>query len=236
MTVKVLLATNNAKKLNEMRRILAEQGLDIQVASLDDFPAYPEPAETEWTFEGNALIKARAGMQHTGLPTLADDSGLCVDALNQMPGTRSSRWAGPGHEDVANLELVLRQIDDVPKDQRTARFVSVMALVMPDGREFTTRGEMPGRIAQASKGARGFGYDPIFVAFEQPRRPGCDRPLTNAELVPQEKDAISHRGRAVRAMVPILLKVFGDAALSVPTLAGEAAGVPVASGPIARKP
>jgi len=210
MTVQVLLATNNVKKLGEMRRILAEQGLDIEVKSLDDFPAYPEPVETEWTFEGNALLKARAGTEHTGLPTLADDSGLCVDALNQMPGVRSSRWAGPAHEDVANLELVLRQIDDVPKNRRTARFVSVMALVLPDGREFTTRGEMPGRIALASKGARGFGYDPIFVAFEQPERPGCDRPRTNAELTPEEKDAISHRGRAVRAMVPILLEAFGD--------------------------
>lgn len=203
---KVLLASNNAKKLAELRRIMAECQLPIEVLGLGDVAAYDEPAETEWTFEGNALIKARAGVQHTGLPTLADDSGLCVDALNHMPGVRSSRWAGPEHDDLANLELVLRQIDDVPDDLRGAQFVAVVALVLPDGREYTTRGEMPGLLARAASGAGGFGYDPIFRATEQPG-PG-DR--SNAELEPAEKDAISHRGKAVRAMVPIMQAALID--------------------------
>lgn len=198
----VLLATANQKKLAELRRILEDQGLDIEVPSQSDVAAYPEPAETEWTFEGNALIKARAGAAQTGLPTLADDSGLCVDALNQMPGVRSSRWAGSAGEDVANLDLLLRQIEDVPDERRTARFVAVMALVLPDGREFTTCGEMPGRLARAPKGARGFGYDPIFRADDQVCVAGKLR--TNAELTAQEKDEISHRGKALRAMVPVL--------------------------------
>lgn len=203
MSVKVLLATGNPKKLTELRRIVAEQHLDIEVVSTADVPDYPEPDETEWTFEGNALIKARAGAAASGLPTLADDSGLRVDALGGMPGVRSSRWAGPEHEDVANLELVLRQIDDVAADRRTAQFVAVVALVLPDGREFTFRGEMSGRITTAPRGARGFGYDPIFVADDQTL---CEdgRPRTNAELTSAEKDAISHRGKALRQMLPVL--------------------------------
>ena len=211
----VLLATNNAKKLHELRRILADAHMELQVLGLGDIPAYPEPAETEWSFEGNALIKARAGVQHSGLPTLADDSGLCVDALGQMPGVRSSRWAGSQHEDVANLELVLRQIDDVPPARRGAHFAAVMALVLPDGREFLTRGEMPGHLTFAPRGGRGFGYDPIFVADEQVVPPG-GKPRTNAELTNEEKDAISHRGKAMRAMLPILAEVLG-----VPVLAGD---------------
>ncbi len=207
MNKQLLLATNNVKKLAELRRMIAEQGLAIDVLALADVADFPEPVETEWTFEGNALTKARAGAQHSGLPTLADDSGLCVDALNQMPGVRSSRWAGPAQEDVANLELVLRQIEDVPDERRTAKFVAVMALVLPDGREFTTRGEMPGRIAHGAKGAKGFGYDPIFRADDQPPSPS-GKPRTNAELTAQEKDAISHRGKAVRAMGPVLREVL----------------------------
>lgn len=203
---KVLLASNNAKKLAELRRIIAEFGFDIEVLGLGDVQPYPEPAETEWTFEGNALIKARAGLAHTALPTLADDSGLCVDALNQMPGVRSSRWAGPTHDDLANLELVLRQIDDVPDELRTASFVAVLALALPDGREFTTVGEMPGRLARAAEGTGGFGYDPIFRAAEQ----SGGRQRTNAELSPAEKDAISHRGKAVRAMMPILRQALSE--------------------------
>ncbi|AWY96116.1 dITP/XTP pyrophosphatase [Propionibacterium freudenreichii] len=151
MTSEVLLATNNAKKLTELRRIIVEYDMDIQVLSLKDIASYPEPEETEWTFQGNALIKARQGMIHSGLPALADDSGLCVDALGHMPGVRSSRWDGPEQEDIANMELVLRQIEDVPRGRRQAQFVSVMALVMPDGREFTTRGEMTGHLTTRPK-------------------------------------------------------------------------------------
>ncbi len=207
MAAQVVLASSNRKKMSELCRILDEQGLDIEVLCSSDFEDFPEPVETEWTFEGNALIKARAVAAHTGLPALADDSGLCVDALNKMPGVRSSRWAGPAKEDVANLELVLAQIEDVPAERRTASFVAVLALVLPDGREFTTRGEMPGVIAQAAKGARGFGYDPIFKADEQPATESGKK-RTNAELTSAEKDAISHRGKAIRAMVPVLREVL----------------------------
>ncbi|MCL2316144.1 MAG: non-canonical purine NTP pyrophosphatase [Actinomycetia bacterium] len=217
MNPTVFLATNNPKKLIELRRILAEQHLDLEVVGIDAVAPYPAPDETEWTFEGNALIKARAGMAHSGLPTIADDSGLMIDALNGMPGVRSSRWAGPEHEDVANLELVLRQIDDVPRERRTAQFVAVMALVMPDGFSATVRGTMGGRIALAPRGARGFGYDPVFMADDQIVEEGA-RPRTNAELRPEEKDAISHRSRAIRAIVPVLCEALG---LPVPEPAPE---------------
>jgi len=205
---KVFLATNNAKKLAELRRILAEQHIGAEVVGMDDIEAYQSPVESEWTFEGNALIKARAGLEHTGLVTLADDSGLQIDALGGMPGVRSSRWAGPEQEDVANLELVLRQIDDVVPARRTAQFAAVMALVTPDGFQATAQGIMKGRIALAPRGARGFGYDPIFVADDQVVADGA-RPRTNAELRPEEKDAISHRSRAIRAILPQLCQVLG---------------------------
>jgi len=202
---KVFLATNNAHKLAELERIIDEQALNITVATMADVAQYPEPDETELTFAGNALIKARAGCEHTGLVSLADDSGLCVDALCGMPGVRSSRWAGPGHDDLANLDLVLRQIDDVPAPRRGAQFKAVVALVTPDGREFTFEGVMNGRLALAPRGDGGFGYDPIFEADAQPAGPT----RTNAELTPAEKDAISHRGQALRAMLEILTQVMG---------------------------
>jgi len=207
MTAQVFLATNNKKKLTELRRIVAEQGLDIGIVTMADIDPYPEPDETEWTFAGNALIKARAGALHSGLVTIADDSGICVDALGGMPGVRSARWAGMEHEDVANLDLVLRQINDVPLSKRTAQFRAVVALVTPDGREFTFDGVMTGRITTAPRGAHGFGYDPIFVADDQVVSPG-ERMRTNAELTAEEKDAISHRGRALRAMLPMLVEVL----------------------------
>ncbi|MCL2783327.1 MAG: RdgB/HAM1 family non-canonical purine NTP pyrophosphatase [Propionibacteriaceae bacterium] len=207
MTAKVFLATNNTKKLTELRRILKEQNLDICVVTMQDVEPYPEPAEDEWTFAGNALIKARAGVAHSGLVTLADDSGLCVDALGGMPGVRSSRWAGMEHEDVANLELVLRQVDDVPMGKRSAQFRAVVALVTPDGQESTFEGVMTGHLANTPRGARGFGYDPIFVADDQVMG-DAKRLRTNSELSPEEKDAISHRGRAIRAMLPALVQVL----------------------------
>lgn len=227
MSTRVLLATSNAKKLAELRRIMAGTGLNVELLSRDDVAAYPEPVESEWTFEGNALIKARAGCAASGLPTLADDSGLCVDALNQMPGVRSSRWAGPGHDDVANLELLLAQIDDVVPARRTAKFVAVMALVVPDGREFHVRGEMPGWITTKPTGDGGFGYDPIFVPVDSqrlgPSTGGGEQQLgdvssavvgnqgrTSAQLSPAEKDAISHRGKAIRAMIPLLASALKE--------------------------
>ena len=194
---RVVLATNNPKKLSELRRIVAETASDVQILGLADVPPYPEPAETERAFEGNALLKARACVAATGLPALADDSGLAVDVLNQMPGVRSARWAGPDASDEENNALLLRQLADVPAADRTARFVCAMALVLPDGAEHVRLGEMQGRIAVSPAGQNGFGYDPLFVADGYT--------VTNGELEPSAKDAISHRGRAVRAIVPVLI-------------------------------
>ncbi len=194
---RVVLATNNRKKLAELRRIVADETPDVHVLGLADVAEYPEPAETERTFEGNALLKARACVAATGLPALADDSGLAVDVLNQMPGVRSARWAGPGASDEDNNALLLRQLDDVPPTERTARFVCAMALVLPDGVEHVRLGEMRGRLAVRPAGHNGFGYDPLFLAE--------GNTVTNGELEPAAKDAISHRGRAVRAILPVLV-------------------------------
>ena len=193
----VVLATNNAKKLAELRRIVGEAAPDLEVLGLGDVTTYSEPPETERTFEGNALLKARACVAATGLPALADDSGLAVDVLNGMPGVRSARWAGPDANDEANNELLLRQLADVPDADRTARFVCAMALVLPDGTEQVRLGDMSGRIAAGSVGDNGFGYDPLFVAD--------GNTVTNGELGAVTKDAISHRGKAVRAIVPVLI-------------------------------
>jgi XTP/dITP diphosphohydrolase len=203
-TTRVVLATNNAKKLVELRRIVAEHpmvaggDLAIEVLGLADFPRYPEPAETERTFEGNALIKARTAVERTGLPALADDSGLRVDELNGMPGVRSARWSGPEADDDANNALLLRQLTDVPPERRGAAFVAAVALVFPDGREFVRHGEMTGRLLTELRGDNGFGYDPMFVPDGQQASSG--------ELTAEEKDAISHRGQAVRAVVEVLVQ------------------------------
>lgn len=193
MIERVVLATHNAKKLAELRRLAKASGGGFEVLGLEDVASYPEPAETEWTFEGNALLKARECVHRTRLPALADDSGLEVDAFNGMPGVRSARWAGAGASDADNLDLLLRQLADVPDVHRAAKFVCAMALVLPDGTEHVVRGEMPGRLGRDKRGGNGFGYDPAFIAEGQAR--------TNAELTPEAKDAISHRGKAVRAMV-----------------------------------
>ncbi|MCC6496186.1 MAG: RdgB/HAM1 family non-canonical purine NTP pyrophosphatase [Propionibacteriaceae bacterium] len=192
----VVVATHNAKKAAELHRVLAAAGVEADVRGLDAFPAYPEPAETERTFEGNALLKARAAVAATGLPAVADDSGLEVDLLNGMPGVRSARWSGPDATDAGNLELLIRQLTDTEEADRTARFVCAMALVAPDGTEHLVRGVMPGHLVLEPRGGNGFGYDPIFIAE--------GNTVTNAELAPEQKDAISHRGQAVRAIVPVL--------------------------------
>ncbi len=206
MTTEVVLATHNAKKLAELRRLVSAAGLPVTVLGLDDLPAYPEPAETETTFEGNALIKAHAAVARTGRIALADDSGIAVDRLNGMPGVRSARWAGPDADDADNNALLLRQLDDVPEAQRTAQFVCAMAMVAPDGRQAVRRGVVEGRLLRAPRGENGFGYDPLFLpdGLEQ----------TTAELDPVAKDAISHRGRAVRAILADLQGwlVAGDTA------------------------
>jgi XTP/dITP diphosphohydrolase len=187
----ILLASRNRKKLDELRRILAPALPDAEVIGLDDVDSYDEVPESGATFAENALIKARAGLQHTGLPTVADDSGLAVDALNGMPGVLSARWAGGHGDDEANLRLVLDQVGDVPDERLGAAFVCSVAYV--DGaREILTEGRMPGRLVREPRGTNGFGYDPIFVAA------GTDR--TSAELSVPEKDAISHRGQALRAL------------------------------------
>jgi XTP/dITP diphosphohydrolase len=189
--VKVLLASRNAKKLAELRRILAPALPQVEVVGLDDVEAYPEVPESGATFADNALIKAREGHRHTGLPTVADDSGLAVDALNGMPGVLSARWAGSHGNDDANLRLLLDQIGDVPDDRLGAAFVCAVAYV-DDRTEIVTDGRMPGRLVRAPRGANGFGYDPIFAPA------GSDR--TSAEMAIDEKDAISHRGQALRAL------------------------------------
>jgi XTP/dITP diphosphohydrolase len=199
---RVFLASRNPKKLTEMERILREHAPDITVVGLDDVPAYDEPVEDQPTFEGNALLKARAAARATGLPSLADDSGLCVDALNGMPGVLSARWAGPprGDKDGADLrnnELLLAQLADVPDERRAAHFACAVAFVHPDGTELVVHGRMSGRVIREMRGSGGFGYDVLFVADEH-----TDSGLTSAQLPAPEKDAISHRGRALREIAP----------------------------------
>jgi XTP/dITP diphosphohydrolase len=206
----VVLASRNAKKLAELRRILEPLVRGVQVLGLDDVEPFDEPAETEPTFEGNALIKARACLGATGLPSLADDSGLCVDALNGMPGVLSARWSGPGggagprasreNRDAANNALLLAQISDVPDERRGAVFRCAVALCTPDGTEVVEHGEMSGRILRSEQGDGGFGYDPLFAAD------GYD--VSTAELPADEKDAISHRGRALRAIAPAVVEAL----------------------------
>jgi XTP/dITP diphosphohydrolase len=198
----VVLASRNEAKLRELARIL---GGEVRLRGLDEFPGAPEVAETGATFEENALLKARAIAAYSGLPAVADDSGLCVDALNGMPGVLSARWAGRHGDDEANLELVLAQVADVPDERLGARFVCAAALVVPAGgqaREQVVTGEVEGRLIRVRRGTGGFGYDPIFVpdGFAE----------TTAEMTPEDKDAISHRGRAFRALVPFITGELHD--------------------------
>lgn len=188
-----LLATRNAGKVREMQRLFAEAGMDAEVIGLDAFPYLEDVEETGATFEENALLKARYAAKESGVPAIADDSGICVDALNGMPGIYSARWSGAHGNDRANLELLLSQISHVPPERRTAQFRCAVALVYPDGREIVVEGRMDGRVIDAPRGDGGFGYDPIFCAD------GSDR--TSAELTPTEKDAVSHRGKAMRALI-----------------------------------
>jgi len=228
--VKLLLATRNAKKLDELRRILSPL-LTVEVLGLDDVPPYDEVPETGATFTDNALLKAREAVRHTGMVSVADDSGIAIDALNGMPGVLSARWAGARKSDAANLQLVLEQLADTPDERRGAAFVCVAALVTPSGVggssgvggpsgvggssgvggpsgvggssgvETVVEGQMPGRVVREPRGSNGFGYDPIFVAD------GKD--VTNGELPPAEKDAISHRGKALRGLAPHIAAAFG---------------------------
>jgi XTP/dITP diphosphohydrolase len=189
----LLVASRNPKKLDELHRILV--GIDlggVELLSLADVPEYEEVPETGATFQENALLKAREGAKHTGLLTVADDSGIAVDALNGMPGVLSARWSGGHGDDAANLALLLAQIRDVPAGRRGAAFVCAAALVTPDGGESVVLGEVDGTLTTEPRGENGFGYDPIFVPN------GHDR--TTAEMPAAEKDQLSHRGRALRAL------------------------------------
>jgi XTP/dITP diphosphohydrolase len=203
---RVFLASRNAKKLVEMRRILAEAmsaggGPTIEVLGLDDVARYDEPVEDQPTFSGNALLKARAGLAATGLPSMADDSGLCVDALNGMPGVLSARWSGPPRSDDRNNQLLLDQLAEVPDERRNAHFTCVVAFCHPDGSELVAEGRMDGRVIREARGSGGFGYDVVFEADEFPGR-------TTAELDPVDKDAVSHRGRALREIAPQIVTML----------------------------
>ncbi len=190
--MRVLLATRNAGKIAELRQILAEAVPSVELVGLDAVDDYPETPETELTFAGNALLKARDGAGRTGLPTIADDSGLAVDALNGMPGVLSARWAGLAKDDEANNALLLDQLAGLDDARRGAKFVCAAAMAWPEGREVVVHGEMPGHIGHGPRGANGFGYDPLFIPDGYA--------VTSAELSAEVKNAISHRGKAFREL------------------------------------
>jgi XTP/dITP diphosphohydrolase len=191
---RVVLATKNAGKVRELERILSPYGVSLSGISYEPGP------ETGATFEENALAKAREAVQQTGLPSVADDSGLAVDALNGMPGILSARWAGRHGDDEANLQLVLGQLSDVPDERRGAAFVCAAAYALRDGRSHVVVERMTGALVRAPRGTNGFGYDPIFVPD------GLS--VTSAELSSEDKDAISHRGKAFRALAPLLAEAL----------------------------
>ena len=196
-----MVASRNRRKLAELRRVLDQAALStLTLVSLDDVPPFGGSPETAATFEDNALAKARDGFAATGLPTVADDSGLEVAALNRMPGVLSARWSGVHGDDAGNTALLLAQLRDVPDERRAAAFISACALVSPSG-EVVVRGEWPGTIAREPRGEGGFGYDPVFIPDGDSR--------TAAQLTPTEKDAVSHRGRALRLLLPALRALAG---------------------------
>ncbi|MEO3871899.1 RdgB/HAM1 family non-canonical purine NTP pyrophosphatase [Nonomuraea sp. B12E4] len=196
--MKIVLATRNAGKIDELRRILS----GFEILGLEEFPSIGEVAETGVTFEANALLKAHAVAQESGLPAVADDSGLCVDVLNGMPGVFSARWAGRHGDDRANLDLLLAQVSDVPADRLGAHFACCAALALPTGEFRVAEGVLRGHLVTTPRGSNGFGYDPIFVPDGEER--------TTAELPPDEKDAISHRGRAFRALAPVVRELLSS--------------------------
>lgn len=189
--MKLVLATRNPHKVAELRAILLPLLPGAQILGAEAFDV-PEPVEDEVTFAGNALIKARQLAEATGLLALADDSGICVDAMGGAPGVFSARWCGRHGDDAANLELLLAQMADVPERRRGASFVCAAAMAAPDGREEVVEGIMRGSLLFAPRGENGFGYDPIF------RPEGLS--VSSAELTPERKEAISHRGKAFRAL------------------------------------
>lgn len=200
MSARVVLATRNNHKVAELRRILTDAEVQVELLGTDEFPDLPDVPETGSTFAANALLKARDVAQRTGLVAIADDSGLCVDALNGMPGIFSARWAGSHGNDLANLELVLAQLRDVPTSKRTAAFHCAAAIATPEGEERVVEGVLDGVLIDAPRGGNGFGYDPIFIPLGYQQ--------TTAEMTAVQKDAISHRGIAFRALAPVLAEVM----------------------------
>jgi XTP/dITP diphosphohydrolase len=199
--MKFVLATRNSHKAEELKRILEELDLDCELLTVSNFPDAPEVEETESTFEGNALLKARALAKFTGLAAIADDSGICVAALDGNPGVLSARWSGATENvDKANLDLVLEQTKDVAPEKRGAKFVCAAVVVFPDGKELISIGEMAGSLLTAPIGENGFGYDPIFVPE------GFTK--TTAEMSGAEKDAISHRGKALNQLAHQISEVI----------------------------
>jgi XTP/dITP diphosphohydrolase len=202
---KIVLATQNSGKIAEFERLLAEFVSDVQVLGLRDFPDMPDIAETGTSFIENSLLKARGICAFTGLPTLADDSGLCIDYLNGDPGIYSARWSGIHGDDKANIAKILLQLDGVAIEDRSAHFICEVALVFPqghehEGREVIESGKLHGSITLSPRGTAGFGYDPIF----QP----AGEALTLGEFTHGEKDKISHRGIAMRAIAPRILDLL----------------------------
>ena len=203
MSHKLVLATRNQGKITEFRRILEELAPgQIELIGVDKFPDLVDVEETGTSFEENSLLKARYTSQATGLPAIADDSGLCVDALDGDPGIFSARWAGVHGNDQANLEKVLDQLKDVPDQKRTAHFKCVASLVMPDGRERVAEGRFEGHILHAPVGENGFGYDPIF----QP----LGLSISSAQMSAQEKDLVSHRGKSLRSIAPHVIQMLAS--------------------------
>ncbi|GAA1231619.1 MULTISPECIES: RdgB/HAM1 family non-canonical purine NTP pyrophosphatase [Streptomyces] len=199
---RLILATRNAGKITELRAILADAGLPHDLVGADAYPDIPDVRETGVTFAENALLKAHALAKATGLPAVADDSGLCVDVLGGAPGIFSARWAGRHGDDKANLDLLLAQLGDIDADtHRGAHFACAAALALPDGTERVVEGQLRGVLRHAPSGANGFGYDPILQVEGDTR--------TCAELTPDEKNAISHRGKAFRALVPVVRELLG---------------------------
>ncbi|MFC8272161.1 RdgB/HAM1 family non-canonical purine NTP pyrophosphatase [Streptomyces sp. NPDC057271] len=198
---RLILATRNAGKITELHAILADAGLTHELVGADAYPEIPDVKETGVTFAENALLKAHALAQATGLPAVADDSGLCVDVLNGAPGIFSARWSGAHGNDRANLDLLLAQLSDIDDAHRAAHFACAAALALPDGTERVVEGRMRGTLRHTPTGTNGFGYDPIL----QPD--GYD--VTCAQLTPEQKNAISHRGKAFRALVPVVRELLG---------------------------
>ncbi len=204
---RVVLATRNAHKVVELREILAELvvgtgiDLDVAVVGIADVSDAPDVVESGVTFAENSLLKARAACAATGLPALADDSGLAVDVLGGSPGVFSARWSGGGG-DAANVALLLAQLADVPAEHRAAAFVCAASLVTPRGDEVVEHGRLAGTLEREPRGTNGFGYDPILRV---------DAARTLAELDPAEKNAISHRGQALRALAPHVLALLTEA-------------------------